>query len=135
MNSYDSTKIIEVLSPKARIRIYLIFAAVSGLIGATMGGFSAVGWQTPDALVFASSFVSFLGVFFGITAANNVNANITTMLTATPSTEGTAREFIDTSTEGDNFDEEENTTTYVNTNTALATDEEIAAAEAEEEVK
>ena len=106
--TFDVTKAVELLSATSRMRVYLIYALVAGLIGATLAGYATVGWAVPDAVNFASAFVNFLGVFFGITAANNVTKTETKTVEVTGTVEDSAvvkQEVIDPSSEGVNYDD------------------------------
>ena len=102
--TFDVTKAVELLSATSRMRVYLIYALVAGLIGATLAGYATVGWAVPDAVNFASAFVNFLGVFFGITAANNVTKTETKTVTVENSAVE-EQEVIDPSSEGVNYDD------------------------------
>jgi len=63
--------VTELMSGAARKRAYVAFAVVSGLIGASLAGFSAIAVTAPPALIFASAFFNFLGTAFGFVAAGN----------------------------------------------------------------
>lgn len=102
--TFDVTKAVELLSATSRMRVYLIYALVAGLIGATLAGYATVGWAVPDAVNFASAFVNFLGVFFGITAANNVTKTETKTVTVENSAVE-EQEVIYPSSEGVNYDD------------------------------
>ena len=68
----------ELMSGTARKRAYVIFAVISGVIGASLAGFAAISVTAPVALVFASAFFNFLGTAFGFVAAGNTPTTTTT---------------------------------------------------------
>ena len=68
----ESQTVVELLSPIQRKRLYIVFAIISGVIGATLAGFAAVSMVAPVGLIFASTFFNFLGTAFGIFAASNI---------------------------------------------------------------
>ena len=63
--------VTELMSGNARKRAYVVFAIISGLIGASLAGFAAIAVTAPPALIFASAFFNFLGTAFGFVAAGN----------------------------------------------------------------
>ena len=70
----NMANVIELLTPTNRVRAYIGYAIVSGLIGAALAGFAAISTVAPVALIFASAFVNSLGIAFGLLAASNVGA-------------------------------------------------------------
>lgn len=84
-------QVLQVLSSKARLRFYLGYSIIVGLIGALSASFAAINIDTPVALVFASTFINFVGMFFGLTAANNVTTTTEEVVTELDS------DLIDTS--------------------------------------
>ena len=69
--------VTELMSGNARKRAYVVFAIISGLIGASLAGFAAIAVTAPPALIFASAFFNFLGTAFGFVAAGNTTTNAT----------------------------------------------------------
>lgn len=65
--------VLEILSGENRKRAYVIYAVISGVIGASLAGFAAIAVTAPVAFVFASAFFNFIGTAFGILAANHVS--------------------------------------------------------------
>ena len=76
--------VLEILSPQNRKVAYVVYEVISGLIGASLAGYAAIDTAAPVGFVFASAFVNFIGVAFGVLAAGNVTNNETPATTDTP---------------------------------------------------
>ena len=72
MPENETQTVVELLTPLQRKRLYVVFAVLSGIIGATLAGFAAISVVAPVGLIFASTFFNFLGTAFGIFAAGNI---------------------------------------------------------------
>ena len=72
MPENETQTVVELLTPLQRKRLYVAFAVLSGIIGATLAGFAAISVIAPVGLIFASTFFNFLGTAFGIFAAGNI---------------------------------------------------------------
>ena len=72
MPENETQTVVELLAPLQRKRLYVAFAVLSGIIGASLAGFAAISVIAPVGLIFASTFFNFLGTAFGIFAAGNI---------------------------------------------------------------
>ena len=72
MPENETQTVVELLAPLQRKRLYVAFAVLSGIIGASLAGFAAISVIAPIGLIFASTFFNFLGTAFGIFAAGNI---------------------------------------------------------------
>lgn len=72
MPENETQTVVELLTPLQRKRLYVAFAVLSGIIGASLAGFAAISVIAPIGLIFASTFFNFLGTAFGIFAAGNI---------------------------------------------------------------
>lgn len=72
MPDNETQTVVELLTPLQRKRLYVAFAVLSGIIGASLAGFAAISVIAPIGLIFASTFFNFLGTAFGIFAAGNI---------------------------------------------------------------
>lgn len=72
MPENETQTVVELLTPLQRKRLYVAFAVLSGVIGASLAGFAAISVIAPIGLIFASTFFNFLGTAFGIFAAGNI---------------------------------------------------------------
>ena len=72
MPENETQTVVELLTPLQRKRLYVVFAVLSGIIGASLAGFAAISVIAPIGLIFASTFFNFLGTALGIFAAGNI---------------------------------------------------------------
>lgn len=62
----------DLISAQWRKRVYVTFAVVGILIGATQVGFASAGLALPVAVIVAKGIYAYLGVAVGAVAASNV---------------------------------------------------------------